>query len=652
MIMAPKHIKILFLAAVFSCIFVAPSVLRAQCDQPDAPDCACFVDNSTWDAGGPSYPGTLFIQDVAADVADDTATGRIGVEESCACPGTWGCTWDPDPASDTDFKNSGKPYYQMILGQNTRSGALWMAELMATTDIEFHDRTEWCSETISYWHRETAVPNLYGYRNDWHEDWMVDTVDDLRFWYEEEERLDGRGRWIDSTELDYEDFQPGINAPLPGAYVAIAWFSYGPSRWRDHKWSHSLMVNEMTVHRDLFGAIYQVEVSLQEGNSRDRIRNDRTWPDILSLTPQGSQWVPNVGAGDDGIMGTSDDITRKIWGFGIDLDEHGDPIYDPARLHEVVDPVIASIPRTASISATDSDWDKTSQVLGTLTSYASLLRQNGGPTLIMGGQSRPIPDGQTSNEARFEAEFSGEVLIDLKGAHPLSIEGIELVWGAGYLPRNYTVEFFTGNQQSSLGSMPVLANIVPPSGEATPVPVRLENPLQGMQSVRLFFPDPIPEEAVLHEVRFLYKSSPWQDAPGESVSVGIPVFVDIKPGSCPNPLNRNSNGVVPVAVLGLASFDVKSIDPSSITLGGVSPIRWAYEDVATPFIGSPEECNSKSGDGKLDLTLKFDAKALQNALGLASKAGKILPVMLEGQLKDEYNATPIQGQDWIKVPGK
>ncbi|MQY56694.1 hypothetical protein GH140_00640, partial [bacterium] len=67
--------------------------------------------------------------------------------------------------------------------------------------------------------------------------------------------------------------------------------------------------------------------------------------------------------------------------------------------------------------------------------------------------------------------------------------------------------------------------------------------------------------------------------------IEIPVFVDIKPGSCPNPLNLKSKGVLPIAILGTEDFDVTKIDPATLILvregyeePGVSPLRWAYED--------------------------------------------------------------------------
>lgn len=74
----------------------------------------------------------------------------------------------------------------------------------------------------------------------------------------------------------------------------------------------------------------------------------------------------------------------------------------------------------------------------------------------------------------------------------------------------------------------------------------------------------------------------------------VEVKVDIKPGSCPNPLNLKEKGVLPVAILGTAKFNVSDIDPLTIKIsregveGAVVPsIRWGYEDVATPFEGEP-----------------------------------------------------------------
>ena len=105
--------------------------------------------------------------------------------------------------------------------------------------------------------------------------------------------------------------------------------------------------------------------------------------------------------------------------------------------------------------------------------------------------------------------------------------------------------------------------------------------------------------------------------------------LDIKPGSCPNPVNAESNGVVPVVIIGSLNFDVTTIDPNSLTLAradgmgdSVSPLssrrgaRIAIEDVATPFDGEPCACHELGGDGIDDLVLKFSTPEMSRVLEL------------------------------------
>ncbi len=49
--------------------------------------------------------------------------------------------------------------------------------------------------------------------------------------------------------------------------------------------------------------------------------------------------------------------------------------------------------------------------------------------------------------------------------------------------------------------------------------------------------------------------------------------LDIRPGGCPNRLIRSSQGVVPVAVLGTANFDVAEVDQSTLTLTRALPMH-------------------------------------------------------------------------------
>ena len=136
----------------------------------------------------------------------------------------------------------------------------------------------------------------------------------------------------------------------------------------------------------------------------------------------------------------------------------------------------------------------------------------------------------------------------------------------------------------------------------------------------------------------------------------IAVFVDIKPSSCPNSLNPKSKGVLPVAVLGAGDFDVTMVDPATIQLSlegfenvSVEPLRWSYEDVATPFDGELCDCHEFEGDGYLDLTLKFDTSELVQTLNLNKVAGETISLLLTGKLKEEYGGSPIEGQDCVRV---
>ena len=122
----------------------------------------------------------------------------------------------------------------------------------------------------------------------------------------------------------------------------------------------------------------------------------------------------------------------------------------------------------------------------------------------------------------------------------------------------------------------------------------------------------------------------------------IEVSADIKPMSWPNPLNVRARGVLPVAILGTADFDVSQVDPATVRLEGVAPLRWALEDVGTaddPLAGP---------DGFTDLSLKFDTREIVAALG-AVDDGDVVVLHLTGELKEEFGGTPISGQDVVLI---
>jgi hypothetical protein len=136
------------------------------------------------------------------------------------------------------------------------------------------------------------------------------------------------------------------------------------------------------------------------------------------------------------------------------------------------------------------------------------------------------------------------------------------------------------------------------------------------------------------------------------------VHVDIKPQSCPNPLNVGSQGVLPVAILGSADFDVATIDPASVSIFGVNSIRSSYSDVATPYepiagqVGA-DACTAVGQDGFLDLTLKFNSSAivaaLEGSLGRPLVHGEIITIPVTGFLKEEFGSLPITGEDVVVI---
>ncbi len=129
------------------------------------------------------------------------------------------------------------------------------------------------------------------------------------------------------------------------------------------------------------------------------------------------------------------------------------------------------------------------------------------------------------------------------------------------------------------------------------------------------------------------------------------VALDIHPGSCPNPLNTRSGGFTPVAILGSDQLDVRDIDIDQISLNGVAPSSYSYEDVGTPQMPllnkptDPYACNTAGADGFEDLTLKFRTQDLVAALG-NPQPGEVYILELDAVLD---NGMCIDGEDVIKI---
>jgi len=454
----------------------------APCYNSDSPDCLCFNDTATWN------PTATWIQDIALDT--------VGTIESCVSDG-------------------GKPFYQIRLGLNSSSSATSMAfilESLSSIMPSLFDREAWCSETISYWHREAGIPYSTGYRrSSWLLDWQLTNTEAIRTFYLVEELLGwltflgGRGRWIDWGDLDYADFRPGINAPAPGSYVLIREYDAATATWNGH--SHSMMINEMTIHKNGLGHVVRVEVSILDGNggSPGRVRDTSSLDDLIAYTPAGSEWLSSG---------------RKILGFGVDLRSTGLPLFDPDRLH-IRRQEFGTARPFEPFATKDPMWERFyAPLVLDLAEFAMKTGQGPvvtGPSAIIGRGG--IPDGQTtewilSSEINQIQPAGTEITIDLLQNHPLLVRGIVLTW-EGTVPMSFSVRYAASGEdyqealtpQSALGSR--IAQL--PSGVL--VPVSFGENGATVRRVQLRFPQgSLLGESRLTELRFIYDWGPDRDA--------------------------------------------------------------------------------------------------------------------------------------------
>jgi len=148
----------------------------------------------------------------------------------------------------------------------------------------------------------------------------------------------------------------------------------------------------------------------------------------------------------------------------------------------------------------------------------------------------------------------------------------------------------------------------------------------------------------------------WRDSAGSYLCIdnvtievgGAPFELDIHPTSCPNPFQYKAKGVLPVAIVGLGVTDVGDIDPATVQLEGVAPLRWSVSDVTSPAGTGPCACSAEGPDGFDDLLLKFSYPEIAAAIGGAT-TGDVTTLTLTGQMR---NGTPFEISDCVVVVGK
>ncbi len=491
---------------------LAPAVLalstRAPADCPppsDTPECTCYVGSGDWPLAA-----------VAGDVIATAKKSRFA-KTSCR-------------------QHAGQPYWQIQRQIDSPVVAHFSAHLLGIfgglVDLR---REAWCTETVAFWHREAGVPYADGYaRAFWHPSSFVTSVRELSRWYAAEEFLEGfgfggRGRWIDGQELDYANFEPGVNGPCPGAYQA--WLTYNPS---NGAWStectHSQVVDSVLVWRigGATGDIERIDVHVIEGNasdstfvdvdgatvSRGKVRNDRWYNDVFDYTSLGDSDVP------------CDTKQWKIYGWGIDLRANGTSYCDESKIGTVVTYLSESRPPPQGPNQADSTA-VAQIVMYAASTQGSVVIASNSPIVYTGG-AWPTPATPWVLPAAPHPVDPVYIDIDLLAQHPIPVNGIVLDWENGRAPNQYEVWWAAADQQIHTHPVTLAPTAPPPTGlGAVGIPTGFgPMPPYAVRYLRLCFPNgALTTEYRIAGVHLLFETGEEEEDRGDAFDDGLDVLV-------------------------------------------------------------------------------------------------------------------------------
>ena len=175
---------------------------------------------------------------------------------------------------------------------------------------------------------------------------------------------------------------------------------------------------------------------------------------------------------------------------------------------------------------------------------------------------------------------------------------------------------------------------------------------------------PVDSSANIWEERVIYFGGGVTVSDTDAVSIEVsavvaqqcgyeaPLFdLDVKPGSCPNPVNFRSRGVIPAALVSYVADGTSEIDPSTVLMEGVPAVRCAVEDASSPFEETESSCCGTPGpDGIDDLVCHFDKQDVVESICAGftppPAAGDVITIRVSALT---YEGVAVEVEDCIRV---
>jgi len=302
-------------------------------------------------------------------------------------------------------------------------------------------------------------------------------------------------------------------------------------------------------------------------------------------------------------------------------------------------------------------------VAGTWTTDDDFLPGSWVELLYGGGEGQPGNEIQATNGSDYEfygatiGPDPGDVVLTQDCADPdfVAVEYRTFYYG-GMLTLSSGSPWGTGGDPDYAVTMGPIKNITTKNVEGAGSCEPTGEIAFDLTGVGVF--DAYPEYAALVTAHYsgpalLDDSGPtpflYGDLTSAEIMIAQLVPVVVKPGSCLNPVNVKSMGVIPVVLMGSEEFDVSTVDPSALTLEGVSPAHWAWEDAGAPIepmdgMEEPDCSDQEMPDGYMDLVLKFSTQEVLAAIAPVED-GDMIALTLLGQAGE----VPILGQDTITI---